>query len=308
MLSLFFRKKIKRVKSKIPLWNYNSITTIHHQLHTHTLEEFKLELSKYLQTFLHRLGLLIKWGCHFLICFDDSPHQKVLKGSSLYLSFYPQVRSYLIKRVLIVSSCEEFINVLCPNWWANLLDLTSSHGVSAVRDLYWFSRLPRPNCSALAVLWSTGLLKHCNLNSARAVSAQAVPHCLSTALTLSFGVGWTVHNLGSETVYTAGLLWSKECSCSIYCTCSIPYTAYILQCNCSVLVVYTAESVRCASSVYCIYTALPSGLWQEVRAVGFRKACSNSANWLWIRRNCLIHRVGYPTTNAFCMGDLLHNL
>ena len=70
----------------------------------------------------------------------------------------------------------------------------------------------------------------------------------------------TLHVHCSDLVifYSALHLHCSDFAC-IYCTCSILYTAYILQRNCSVLVVYTAESVRCASSVYCIYTAFRSG-------------------------------------------------
>ena len=66
---------------------------------------------------------------------------------------------------------------------------------------------------------------------------------------------YTAHIVGSKTMYHAGLLWSKQRNCSVYGTCSIPYTAYILQHNCSVLVVYTAVcevGIQCILHLYCI--------------------------------------------------------
>ncbi len=50
-------------------------------LSTHTLEEFKLvKSSSYVP---RETRLTNKLRVSFLVCFDDSPHQIVLKGSSL---------------------------------------------------------------------------------------------------------------------------------------------------------------------------------------------------------------------------------
>ena len=53
----------------------------HWELTTHTLEELKL--VKISSNFPRETMFTNKLRVSFLLCLDDSPHQKVLKGSSL---------------------------------------------------------------------------------------------------------------------------------------------------------------------------------------------------------------------------------